>query len=48
MNVGFEDFAIFNFEGMSNPIDIAEGPDGMLYVIDYFRGEVFRIVYKGN
>jgi glucose/arabinose dehydrogenase len=45
VDVSFEDFAIFEFEGMSNPIDVTEGPDGKLYINDYFRGEVFRIVY---
>lgn len=46
VEINFEEFAIFEFEGMSNPIDVTEGPDGMLYVSDFFRGEVYRIMYR--
>jgi glucose/arabinose dehydrogenase len=44
--VTFSDFAVFEFEGMSNPIDVAEGPDGSLYVADFFQGKIFRISYQ--
>ncbi len=47
-SVSFSDFAVFEFDGKANPIDIAEGPDGSLYVSDYFQGKIFRIFYRGN
>ena len=44
-NVTVEDFAIYNKEGIGNPLDIAEGPDGSLYITDIFRGEIYRIYF---
>ncbi|MFU8813473.1 MAG: PQQ-dependent sugar dehydrogenase [Balneolaceae bacterium] len=42
--VTFTDFAVWQFEGTpNNPVDIAEGPDGSLYVSDIFQGKIFRI-----
>jgi glucose/arabinose dehydrogenase len=31
----------------SRPVDVAQGPDGSLYVSDDGRGRVYRIVYRG-
>lgn len=42
----FEDFLIYNAQKTGNPIDIAEGPDGRLYLSDIFQGIVFRITYS--
>lgn len=42
-----EDFAVYAFTGLGNPLDIAEGPDGNLYLTDIFQGAVFRIRYVG-
>jgi len=44
----FEDFAVWNFDEQSpnNPVDIAEGPDGSLYVGDIFQNKIFRISYN--
>lgn len=44
----FEDFAVWNFneESPNNPVDIAVGPDGSLYVGDIFQNKIFRIFYS--
>jgi glucose/arabinose dehydrogenase len=33
--------------GFAQPIDLAIGPDGALYLVDYATGIVFRIIYQG-
>ncbi len=43
----FEDFAVYDFAGIGNPLDVAVGPDGGLYVSDIFQGRIFRIRYTG-
>lgn len=43
----FEDFAVYTTTGMGNPLDLAEGPDGSLYLADIFQGRIFRIWYSG-
>ena len=43
----FEDFAVYDFVGFGNPLDITEGPDGSVYVNDIFRGQIYRISYGG-
>ncbi len=43
----FEDFAVYDFLGLGNPLDIAEGPGGSLYLSDIFQGRIFRIWYTG-
>ena len=43
----FEDFAVYTFTGTGNPLDIAEGPDGSLYLTDIFQGRIFRIWFGG-
>src|SRR5690606_2304693 len=30
------------------PIDVTAGPDGALYIIDFFSSRVFRVVYTGR
>ncbi len=42
-----EDFAVYDFPGTGNPLDVAEGPDGGLYLSDIFQGLIFRIRYTG-
>jgi len=43
----FIDFAVWNFEGVpSNPVDVAESPDGSLFITDIFQGKIFRIRYQ--
>jgi len=44
----FKDFAVwdFNDEAPNNPVDIAVGPDGSLYVGDIFQNKIFRISYS--
>jgi glucose/arabinose dehydrogenase len=41
----FEDFAVYDFPGLGNPLDVAEGPDGSLFLSDIFQGRIFRISY---
>ncbi len=43
----FEDFAVYDFTGIGNPLDVVEGPDGSLYFTDIFQGHVFRIRFVG-
>jgi len=43
----FEDFAVYTFGGMGNPLDVTEGPDGNLYLADIFQGKIYRIRYGG-
>ncbi len=43
----FSDFAVYTFPGLGNPLDVAEGPDGSLYLTDIFQGRVYRIRYTG-
>ncbi|HKK68881.1 MAG TPA: PQQ-dependent sugar dehydrogenase, partial [Bacteroidales bacterium] len=42
----FEDFAVYNFSGTGNPIELAEGPAGSLFLSDIFQGKVFRIRFE--
>lgn len=43
----FIDFAVWNFEGVpSNPVDVAESPDGSLFITDIFQGKIFKIRYR--
>ncbi|QXD15990.1 PQQ-dependent sugar dehydrogenase [Rhodocaloribacter litoris] len=42
-----EDFAVYDFPGQGNPLDVVEGPDGHLYFTDIFQGRVYRIRYDG-
>jgi len=42
----FEDFAVYNFPGTGNPIELAEGPAGSLFLSDIFQGRVFRIRFE--
>ncbi len=44
----FEDVLVYDFPGLGNPLDIAEGPDGSLYLSDIFQGRIFRIRYVGT
>ncbi len=39
----FEDFAVYEFEGKGNPLELAEGPRGSLFLTDIFQGKIFRI-----
>ena len=34
--------------GFLNPLDVAVGPDGCLYVLDYSGEAVYRIAYVGE
>ena len=34
--------------GYTAPIDITVGPDGNLYVADYWMGNIFQISYVGE
>ncbi len=43
----FEDFAVYEFPGIGNPLDIVQGPDGSLFLSDIFQGRIFRISYTG-
>ena len=42
-----EDFAVYDFTGIGNPLDLAVGPDGSLFLSDIFQGHIFRIRYTG-
>jgi glucose/arabinose dehydrogenase len=44
----FEDLAVYDFAGMGNPLDIAEGPDGSVFLSDIFQGRIFRVAYAGG
>lgn len=39
------DFLIYQFDGLANPIDITEGPDGRLYINDFFQGHIYVVSY---
>lgn len=41
-----EDFAVYEFSGLGNPLDVTEGPDGSVLLSDIFRGEIFKISYR--
>lgn len=43
----FEDFAVYDFPGVGNPLDVTEGPDGSLFLSDIFQGRIFKISYTG-
>ena len=43
----FEDFAVYDFSGVGNPLDVTEGPGGSLFLSDIFQGRVFKISYTG-
>jgi glucose/arabinose dehydrogenase len=43
----FEDLLVYQFEGTGNPVDIAEGPDGSVYLTDIFKGRIYRLRYTG-
>lgn len=43
----FEDLLVYEFEDRGNPLDIAEGPDGSVYVSDIFKGRIYRIRFTG-
>ncbi|MFO7848024.1 MAG: PQQ-dependent sugar dehydrogenase [Balneolaceae bacterium] len=48
LSIDFNDFAVWEFdeEFPNNPVDIAEGPDGSLYVSDIFQGKIYKISYE--
>lgn len=41
----FQDIAWYDLRREGNPLDIAVGPDGSLYLSDIFQGRVFKIRY---
>jgi len=41
--ISFEDFAVYEFGDIGNPVDIAVGPDGNMFLTDIFRGTIYRI-----
>ncbi len=43
---GAESYSTFA-TGFSSPLDITTGPDGALYIADFFTGIIFRISYEG-
>ncbi|MGH2600400.1 MAG: hypothetical protein ACRDJ9_13570, partial [Dehalococcoidia bacterium] len=43
----FEDFAVYAFAGIGNPLDIVQGADGSLFLSDIFQGRIYRITYTG-
>ena len=45
--ISFEDFAVYNFSGVGNPLDVTEGPDGSVFLSDIFQGRIFKISYQG-
>ncbi|MEM6632706.1 MAG: PQQ-dependent sugar dehydrogenase [Bacteroidota bacterium] len=46
--VSFTDLLIYNLPALGNPLDIALGPDGLVYFTDIFRGKVFRLEYQAE
>ena len=44
----FEDLVVYEFDDIGNPVDIAEGPDGSVYLTDIFKGRIYRIRYTGE
>lgn len=44
----FIDFMVYRFEGFANPIDVSEGPQGILYISDVVQGQIYSISYAGN
>ncbi|MEZ5008496.1 MAG: PQQ-dependent sugar dehydrogenase [Chitinophagales bacterium] len=41
----FTDIAVYNDEGLGNPLDITVSPDGALYFTDVLKGAVYKISY---
>ncbi|ADE13567.1 oxidoreductase, putative [Nitrosococcus halophilus Nc 4] len=35
-----------NEEVIGRPVDVAEGPDGAIYISDDFTGSIYRVIYK--
>lgn len=44
----FINFMVYRLEGLANPLDVTEGPDGTLYVSDVVQGHIYSISYTGN
>jgi len=42
------DFFVYKFQGLANPLDITEGPEGSLYVSDVVQGKIYSVLYTGN
>jgi len=42
----FEDFAVYQFTGKGNPMELTVSPDGSLFLSDIFQGKIFRIRYE--
>lgn len=45
--LSLEDFAVYDFADIGNPLDVTEGPDGSLFLSDIFQGRIFKISYEG-
>jgi glucose/arabinose dehydrogenase len=33
---------------IGRPVDVAEGPDGAIYISDDFTGSVYRVIYRSD
>ncbi len=44
----FIDFFVYRFDGLANPLDVTEGPDGSLFISDIVQGQIYSISYVGN
>lgn len=42
------DFAVYDFPGLGNPVDVAVGPGGDLFLSDIFQGRIYRVRYTGS
>jgi glucose/arabinose dehydrogenase len=50
-NIGESDFVLgweVDEQVIGRPVDVAEGPDGALYVSDDYAGAVYRVSYRGD
>jgi glucose/arabinose dehydrogenase len=43
-----KDPIVSNFQAEYQPMGLAMGPDGSLYITDSHKGKIWRIMYKGN
>ena len=41
-----ENFLLYNFDELGNPVDLAIGPDGNIYFTDFFQGAIFKVVLR--
>ncbi len=44
----FEPFMVFDLADNLRPVDVAMGPDGALYMLEFQRRQIYRVAYSGE